>query len=94
MGDGDAVGSRQLNLGVRPSRLWDFAVAVLGQAQFWIAKQRALRGVGLDAVLEVLLEGLVKRAGGTLMQSRQPVHGFFGGLNDNTSCGHGKHPVF
>jgi hypothetical protein len=27
------------------------------------------------------------------MQSRQPVHGFFGGLNDNKSFGHGKHPV-
>jgi hypothetical protein len=28
------------------------------------------------------------------MQGRQPVHGFFGGLNDNKSFGHGKHPVF
>ena len=73
MGDGDAVGPRQLNLGICPGGLWDFAVAVVGQAQFRIAKQSALCSVGFDAVLEVLLEGLVERAGSTLMQSRQPV---------------------
>jgi len=67
---------------------------MVGQAQFWITKQRALCGVGFDAVLEVLLEGLIERAGSPLMQGRQPIHGLFGGLNDNKSFGHGKHPVF
>ena len=94
VGHGDAVGTRQLHLGIRPSGLWDFAVAVVGQAQFRVAKQCALSGVGFDAVLEVLLERLVERASRTLMQRRQPVHGFFGGFNDNKSFGHGKHPVF
>ena len=94
MGNGNAVGPRQLDFGIRAGGLWDFAVAVVGQAQFRIAEQCALFGIGFDAVLEVLLEGLIERAGSTLMKSRQPIHGFFSGLNDNKSFGHGKHPVF
>ena len=71
-----------------------YKVALNGYGRIGRCVLRALFGVGFDAVLEVLLEGLVECAGSTLMQSRQPVHGFFGGLNDNKSFGHGKHPVF
>ncbi|MNZ88609.1 hypothetical protein D3C78_1075040 [compost metagenome] len=94
MGDGDAVGARQLNLGVCASGLRDFALAVVGQAQFGIAEHRALFGIGLDAILEVALERLAQRGGCTIVQECKPIHGLLGGLNDNKSFGHDQHPVF
>ena len=94
VGDGDAVGARQLHLGISPGGLRNFAMAEVGQAQFGIAKQRSLLSIRLDPVLEVTLERLAQRRGGPLMQSSKPIHGLLGGLNDNKSFGHGKHPVF
>ena len=94
VGDGDAVSARQLHLGVSAGGLRHFALAVVGQTQFGIAKQGTLFGVGFDAVLEVTLEGGIQRSGGPLMQLGQTIHGLFGGLNDNKRFGHDQLPVF
>lgn len=94
MGDGDAVGARQLDLGIGTGGLRDFALAKVGQAQFGIAEHRALFGIGLDAILEVTLERLAQRGGCTIVQECKPIHGLLGGLNDNKSFGHDQHPVF
>lgn len=94
VGDGDAVGAWQLHLGVRAGGLRDFALAQVGQTQFGITKQCALRSVRLDAILEVTLERRVQRSGGPLVQLGQTVHGLFGGLNDNKRFGHDQLPVF
>ncbi|MOA02516.1 hypothetical protein D3C78_1219690 [compost metagenome] len=94
MGDGDAIGAGQLDLGIGTRGLRDFAVAVIGQAQGGIAKQRTLLGIRLDAVLEITHQRLVQRGGRTLVQGRQTIHGLFGGLNDNKRFGHDQLPVF
>lgn len=94
VGDGDAVGARQLHFGVSASGLRHFALTVIGQTQFGITKQGTLFGVGLDAILEVTLERRVQRSGGPLMQLGQTIHGLFGGLNDNKRFGHDQLPVF
>lgn len=94
MSDGDAVGPRQLNLGIGASGLWDFALAEVGQTQLGITKQGTLFSVRLDAILEITLERLIQRCGCTLVQDSKPVHGLLGGLNDNKRFGHDQLPVF
>ncbi|RML44801.1 hypothetical protein ALQ97_200065 [Pseudomonas savastanoi pv. glycinea] len=94
MGDGDAVGARQLDLGISTGGLRNLAVAVISQAQGRVAKQRTLLGIRLDAVLEIAHERLVQRGGRTLVQGRQAIHGLFGGLNDYKRFGHDQLPVF
>ena len=94
MGDGDAVGAGQLDLGIGSRGLRDFAVAMISQPQGRIAKQRTLFGIRLDAVLEITHQRLVQRGGRTLVQGRQTIHGLFGGLNDNKRFGHDQLPVF
>ncbi|MNL21916.1 hypothetical protein D3C87_1432300 [compost metagenome] len=94
MGDGDAVGAWQLHLGVGAGGLRDFALAMVGQAQFGITEQCPLLGIRLDAILEITLERLIQRGGCTIVQERKPIHGLLGGLNDNKSFGHDQHPVF
>ncbi|VVN05878.1 hypothetical protein PS623_03531 [Pseudomonas fluorescens] len=94
LGHGDAVGASDLDLAIGTGGGRDFAVAVVGQAQGWVAVQGALFGVRFGAVLEVTLEGLTEGTGGLFMQGRQTVDGLFGGINDYKRLAHAGLPVF
>ncbi len=94
LGDGHAVGTGHLDLGVGPRGGGDFTVAVIGQAQRRVAEQVALFDARLGTVLQVTLEGLAKGPGGLFMQGRQTVDGLLGGINDYKSLAHTVLPVW
>ena len=78
LGDGNAVGTRHLDLGIGPRGGSHFTVAVISQAQCRVAIQGALVGTRFGTVLQVSLEGLAQSPGGLFMQGRQTVDGLFG----------------
>ena len=94
LSDGDAVGTCHLHLGIGPGGGGHFTMAVVGQAQGGITKQRPLVVVRLGAVLEVALEGLAEGAGGLFMQGRQTIDGLFRCINDYKRLAHAGLPVF
>ncbi len=91
--DGNAVGARQLHLGVGTGGHRYFALAFVDQAQFRVAELRALFGGGFDAVFQVALERLTQRTGSAFMQLGEPFYSLLGGVDNNKGLGHDSCPV-
>nr|GFA34314.1 hypothetical protein [Tanacetum cinerariifolium] len=73
VGNGDAVGARQLHLGISARGEWDFAMAVVSQADFRIAEHQTLGGIGFNAVFQVALERLAQGIGCPCVQLGEPA---------------------
>ena len=94
MGHGGHIGAGQLDLGVGAGGGRRHAGGAIANADLGIAEQLALGRAGLDAILEIALEGGIQGLGGLLMQRRETVHRLAGGGNDGEILGYGGHASF
>ncbi|MCY1376229.1 hypothetical protein D9M69_637050 [compost metagenome] len=83
VGDGDAVGTGHLDLGIGAHGGRHLALAQIGQAQLRVVELAQLRGIGLDAFLDIALERPPQGSSGLPMQVGQAIHGLFGSSGDD-----------